>query len=186
MTDRPAVITGSLVDAKNVHTHKSLRLIIDVPAEHAQKVFEAFGWPTMASPVSVAVARLSETAEQRSNHSAQGGADSFRVSEGSRPASASPASDRKPLLLASKIAMTCGSLTFQRWLKQSRPSLWGTAAYRCEARGKTTTEDEIAAELVRIFCGVESRREISGDRYATDRWGSLTAEFEMWQREEAA
>jgi hypothetical protein len=55
---KPAAIAGSLVDAKNVNTHKCVRLSIDVPAELAAQVFAAFGWPTMADPVPVAIARL--------------------------------------------------------------------------------------------------------------------------------
>ena len=53
-------ISGSLVDAKNIAVHKSVRLSIDIPAEQAADVIKAFGWPTMANPVPVAVARLAE------------------------------------------------------------------------------------------------------------------------------
>lgn len=63
MTDA-AIIAGALVDMKNVSTHKCMRLIIDVPAENALKVIAAFGWPTMVNPVSVAVARLRENANE--------------------------------------------------------------------------------------------------------------------------
>ena len=53
-----AVIGGSLVDVKNFNTDKSVRLVIDVPAELALRVIEIFGWPTRADPIPVAVARL--------------------------------------------------------------------------------------------------------------------------------
>lgn len=53
-----AAISGSLVNAKNVNVHKSVRLEIDVPAEYAAEIFKVFGWPTMAAPVPVAIARL--------------------------------------------------------------------------------------------------------------------------------
>lgn len=53
-----AAIYGSLVDVRNVNQHKCVRMLIDVPAEHAPMVMEAFGWPTMANPVPVAIARL--------------------------------------------------------------------------------------------------------------------------------
>jgi hypothetical protein len=61
---KPAAIMGSLVNLKNVATHKSLALTIHVPAEAAQEVLAAFGWPTMVDPVPVAVARLEEVAAQ--------------------------------------------------------------------------------------------------------------------------
>src|SRR5262245_3378856 len=59
MTDA-CIIAGQLVDAKNVGVHKSLRLIIDVPQEKAMEVIEKLGWPTMATPIPVAIARLAQ------------------------------------------------------------------------------------------------------------------------------
>lgn len=56
------IIQGSLVDAKNVAAHKCVRLSIDVPAELGAQIVKTFGWPTMAEPVSVAVARLNAEA----------------------------------------------------------------------------------------------------------------------------
>jgi hypothetical protein len=57
MTKVPA-IQGSLVDAKNIAVHKTLRLSIDVPVENAARVLELFGWPTMVNPIAVAIAPL--------------------------------------------------------------------------------------------------------------------------------
>lgn len=58
-----AAIEGQLVSIKNVSTHKSACLTIHVPEEYALKVIEAFGWPTMAAPVPVAIARLDPNAK---------------------------------------------------------------------------------------------------------------------------
>lgn len=60
MTNRPAILAGSLVDVRNIGVHKSVRLTIHVPQELAMRVFECFGWPTGATPVSVAIARFDE------------------------------------------------------------------------------------------------------------------------------
>jgi hypothetical protein len=46
----PAVISASLVDVRNIAAHKCVRLEIHV--------MQAFGWPTLADPVPVAIARL--------------------------------------------------------------------------------------------------------------------------------
>lgn len=62
---KPAAIAGSLVDVRNVGTHKSMRLTIHVPEEYALKVIEAFGWPTGAAPIPVAIARMVEQGERR-------------------------------------------------------------------------------------------------------------------------
>lgn len=56
--NKPAAISASLVDVRNVAAHKCVKLEIHVPAEQAPLVMEAFGWPTMVDPVPVAIARL--------------------------------------------------------------------------------------------------------------------------------
>jgi hypothetical protein len=53
-----AAVYGSLVDLKNVNSHKSIRLTVDIPAERAAEVIGMFGWPTMADPVPVALAKM--------------------------------------------------------------------------------------------------------------------------------
>lgn len=62
MSDSPAAISGSLVNMRNVGTHKSVALTVHVPEERAQQVIAAFGWPTMTAPVPIAIARLEERA----------------------------------------------------------------------------------------------------------------------------
>lgn len=59
-----AVFSGSLVNLKNVATHKSVALTIEVPEEYAAALIAAFGWPTRVRPVPVAIARLAGEAVQ--------------------------------------------------------------------------------------------------------------------------
>ena len=59
----PAAITAQLVDVRNVSSHRCVRLELHVPAEQAGLVMAAFGWPTMADPVPVALARLTAAPE---------------------------------------------------------------------------------------------------------------------------
>jgi hypothetical protein len=56
--DNRAAIQGQLVSIKNVSTHKSVCLTIHVPEEYALKIIDAFGWPTMVAPISIAIARI--------------------------------------------------------------------------------------------------------------------------------
>jgi hypothetical protein len=108
---KPAVIDGSLVDVRNVNQHKCVRLIVDVPAERAREVIDAFGWPTMVNPVSVAIARLTEQASQQPRQAvtqtAPAGAKSY----------------------AQRIALLCQDRRFQKFL-QDRTGL----ELNCEAR----------------------------------------------------
>jgi len=57
---KPAAIMASLVDVRNIAAHKCVRLELHVPVEQASLVMAAFGWPTVADPVPVAIARLVE------------------------------------------------------------------------------------------------------------------------------
>src|ERR1019366_2338507 len=56
--NEPAAIIASLVDVRNIAEHSSVVLKIHVPQERALEVIAAFGWPTGANPVAVAIARL--------------------------------------------------------------------------------------------------------------------------------
>ena len=59
-----AVIEGYLVKITQVDTHKSARLIIDIPQEQAMAALLAFGqWPTGSEPLRVAIARLDPNAK---------------------------------------------------------------------------------------------------------------------------
>lgn len=55
---------GVLVDIRNVGADKDIELKIRCPAEKAQQVIDAFGWPTKVDPVHVVVARMTDEAAQ--------------------------------------------------------------------------------------------------------------------------
>lgn len=173
MTDA-AVISGSLVDAKNVNTHKVMRLIIDVPAENALKVIAAFGWPTMVNPVSVAVARLNEHVSPR--------AGLLPVVEAAPRPAQPPASagEDKPKKSPAQIAgYLCNTIPFQKFLKHKCPAYWA------QAIGETSDKDHVddwgaesAAHVVRAYCRVKSRSELT-DRNAD--WSGLLLAFRLWE-----
>ena len=71
MTEKHAAIMASLVDVRNIATHRCVRLEIHVPVEQAALVMQAFGWPTMADPVPVAIARLVPEAEAKAKEPAK-------------------------------------------------------------------------------------------------------------------
>ena len=95
----PAAIQAQLVDVRNVSSHKCVRLEIHVPAEQAGTVMAAFGWPTMAEPVPVALARLNPIAIANSDQ----------------------AKDRKPfteLPFAQQAAMRCNEPGFWAFIRE--------------------------------------------------------------------
>ena len=147
-------VMGSLVDARNVGTHKSVKLTVHVPAELAMKVFESFGWPTMAEPVAVAIARLNTetTAEIASEDST------------------TPARARTPwdLLTASQQAgILCADRMFWTFLST-------------ENYGPAWNEEE-AIKIVRERCHVKSRTQILPDTAAESLWRNIVSDYRTWQ-----
>jgi hypothetical protein len=102
----PAAIQAQLVDVRNVSSHKCVRLEIHVPAEQAGLVMAAFGWPTMADPVPVALARLDLTASAKPE-----------ASKERRPFSELP--------YAQQAAMRCQEPAFLRFIEERHHDFLG-------------------------------------------------------------
>lgn len=104
MTDAAtkSIISASLVDVRNIAAHKCVRLEIHVPVEQAGEVMTAFGWPTMAEPVPVAIARL----------------DLSKSARQIEP----PRKERRPfkdMPLPQQIALRCNDENFWRFLNET-------------------------------------------------------------------
>jgi hypothetical protein len=159
----PAAISASLVNMRNVGTHKSVALTIHVPEELAAQVIEAFGWPTMANPVSVAVARLRD-AETDSRTNPLGTPEAARGSRSSVTPHNSEPKERKAwadLPPSQQAAIRCSEAEFTRWL-------WSAHYER---------EDADAAATVRRLCGVKSRADLNANHRARMVWFGLDTEY---------
>lgn len=148
--NKPAAISASLVDVRNIAAHKCVRLEIHVPAEQASLVLEAFGWPTAVDPVPVAIARLA------------------LVNPASEPRNApdkasAPREKWKTLKLSAQAAIRCDDTEFRSFLAERR-----------YGRGMNVPlTPDAAAEYVREICGVTSRSEISYDDKSGAEWREL-------------
>lgn len=160
---KPAVISGSLVNMRNVGTHKSVALTVHVPEELAQQVIEVFGWPTMASPVPVAIARLTPA-------SANGRPSGFGPENaGSTPAAGTK--DRRrfsELPPAQQAALKCQDEAFRRFMVDTGHS-------------PSMDESDVAA-AVRDACGINSRSVLNTNPSAAERWLTLLREFDVWMQ----
>lgn len=58
-----AAIAAQITDIRQRGTTKSVVLKVEIPEERALEAIQAFGWPTGANPVPVAIARLQEPEE---------------------------------------------------------------------------------------------------------------------------
>lgn len=99
MSEKPAAIMASLVDVRNIAAHKCLRLELHVPVEQAGLVVAAFGWPTAADPVPVAIARLVEPEAAKEEK---------------------PRQKWESLPLSQQAAIRCGEMLFWRFLYEEK------------------------------------------------------------------
>ena len=188
-----AIISGSLVDVRNVGTHKSVKLTIHVPEEYATKVVAAFGWPTGVNPVHVAIARLNEnktTPQQQGSQSSQARQDA-RSSEGDgaaaensvrqetsapRPApvesvTALPggAGKKSPAQIAGYL---CTLPLFQKFLQERFSNEW----YNNQTR--IPDLEKIAAACIYDICTVTSRTQLTDKN---TEWHALQLAFRLWE-----
>jgi hypothetical protein len=92
-----------------------------------------------------------------------------------------PAPAKREWSLANRIAMRCHEGSFQRFLQEfyATKNHWH-AVWRDTPNGSAVSD--VAAHVVRWFCGVKSRAEIEDTQLARDRWNTLEAEYEQFQR----
>ncbi len=169
-----AIISGSLVDVRNVGTHKSVKLTIHVPEELAMKVMEAFGWPTGVSPVSVAVARLEPVSQRASPPVLPSAGDKpgRPTTTPVPPAVSVVRADKErrsfdTLPCAQQAGILCGEQAFKVFLFEKFNIIWDRVGH-----------DPAAA--VREICEVNTRAEIKPDNAM---WSALVLSYRLWQRE---
>lgn len=155
---KPAAIAAQLVDIRNVGAHKSLKLTIHVPVEQAHLVTEAFGWPTMVDPVPIAIARLKQQQEETNTATI-------------KPAPVSPPMRAPKNRLTTRAAILCHERLFQQFV--------------CIKLGIKMSPDctysAAAAEYVRDFCKVTSRKELEPGTEAGNRWDLLESAYICWR-----
>jgi hypothetical protein len=163
---KPLAFEGSLVDVKNINMHKVVRLSIDVPAEFGERVIDAFGWPTMVSPVSVAIARLNQKGGDANTLQSKPG-DATKPDADPAPASGERKRHFSELPLSQQSALACEKPEFWRYLQGEY----------CVGDDVITCGED-AAQGVRELCNVKSRREFDTDHEAAKRWRNLYGAFE--------
>lgn len=167
-------IAGTFADFKLIRTRDVVQIVIEVPREKADTALAALGGlPKPGAEQWVALAPLNPAAVEHD-----------RRSQAQPPAEPL---ERKPLSLASKVAITCGELSFANFLRiGAHAQRW--ASWQDHAAGwqKPASYADVAALVVRDLCGVTSRSEITAGSGAEGVWRSLEADYHHWQRTGAA
>lgn len=182
---KPIAAEGSLVDIRNVSTHKVVRLVIDVPAEKAGEIIAMFGWPTQVDPVPVAIAKLdmrsiSDAKTQTEKNAVAKASDSedrpapqeavAPPDDGHAPARTRPVKQTwDSMLPAQQCGVLCNEAAFWLYLQERKGWL------------SVDSADE-AADAVRSILNVGSRRDIRpGSKQATE-WTALASDFRLWKQ----
>lgn len=160
MSNLPA-ISGEFSTFKHVATRKVYQLIIEIPSEAAQTMFATLGTPGGSEQITVGIARIDPKAV------------AVPIAKPEAPKERRAFTD---LPYSQQAAMRCNEPGFWKYCEESSPGACETLA----KRGLSQTQ--IAADLVRSWCRVESRAQIIKGQQSGDNWESLEAAFYAWSR----
>jgi hypothetical protein len=153
-----AIVSGTYSDFKIIRSRKVAQLVVEVPIEQAQSLIHALGLPNPAQETWVAVARLQTPAKEETPPAA--------VPEPHRPFASLP--------YPQQAALRCQDLSFRAFIRSSLTADW-------------VKDEEDAAEFVRGWCNISTRKDIKPDTEAEKLWLKLNSQYEFWaSRRDAA
>lgn len=137
----------SIIEASSVRVATladgTLRLTVDVEPRHARDAFALFGAPGV--PMALAALKTAQESEPE-------------------------AAPEKPKggVWAQWCGKRCAEVSFRAWLREKYPNKWEHFAI-----GGGKHETEIAADVLRMVCQIESRTELDNDDEAKARFDRL-------------
>jgi len=155
MNDLP-VLQATYSDLKTVKTRSVCQLILEMPIEALTDVVGLLGAPVPGSEVWVAVARLMTT-------------EQLERGIGALSAPSAEPEERKAKPLSQVSAILCNIVAFRRFLHEQHGI-------------DVIPSPEEAADWVREYCGVNSRREFDTDETAASSFRHLRAQYDLWMR----
>ena len=151
-----AAIKATFADIQTVKSRNVLVLKFECPLEQADAALRALGGvPIPGTERWCGIARLAETA------AAPAPAKNY-----ARSAKVIYANKSEGEQAVTRAALLSKDEQFQRW-----KGVYGWQH-----------PEEAAANYIRSFCGVESRREIAGDDDALERFKRLETSFDLWRK----
>ncbi len=158
MTDA-AIIRATFETYKHVPTRKALQIILEVPAEGQAAVFKALGYPDPQNSVWVAVARLVDGAVEP---------ELIEEPEPEPHQIAGPPSDddhRPPLRMSASAAIISKEGAFATFMR--------------DKHGYSSQEPD---EALKLFCGIDSKRELDDaiNSSARSNFIALRNEYRAW------
>lgn len=156
MTSNLPIIGGTYADLRQVKSRGVWQLVVDVPAEDAEKLVDLFGLPRQDEPTWLAIARLKNPPGTNGSAATQASAAQEGTPTPSKPSVPGGARkswyEQKP---SQRAGILCNEPEFQLWLVNRAPD---AAAYVEEMWPHLDGAGRAAATL-RIKTGVVSRSE---------------------------
>jgi len=153
MTDKPAAIAGTYSDFKIIRSRKVAQLVVEVPIEQAQALITALGLPNPAEETWVAVARLGPGGYQSQPQAISEAPKAHRTFE--------------QLPYPQQAALRCQDMNFREFL-------------RLEIKADWVRDAEDAAEFVRGWCKISTRKDIRPGTEAEKLWLRLNTHYTLW------
>ena len=167
MTD---AIRAAYSSFKHVPTRSVLQLVLEVPIEQAEAALDLLGIPQPGTQTWCAIARLNDSAVVTPSPLRPDQA--LPATDVGPPRPEAAAAGRPALTPGEKLVqmagMLCEDIRFQEWLR--------------------AMDADAAATLVRIHCGIASRRELATNEAAQRKFNELVARYKSetgqstWER----
>lgn len=156
-------------DWKVIKTRKIVSIAFEVPIEHADLAYQALGgMPNPAAEVWCGIARIQEASPDLSGDPNIARADGSTTAGRPAPVEESRATKRNWADLPPQT---------QAAIVGAEPAFWRFA----QEQHETIVRNEAhAAEFIRQFCHVESRKDLATDHRARVLWHGLQDQYRIW------
>jgi hypothetical protein len=169
-----AAFRAVYADWKLVKTRGVVQVVLELPVEASGQAYDVLGgMPDPGKSVWCGIARLEVTpkAEANNNKHSQ---EKAVVSESDPPAR--PPASKPSASLTRQAVFLCKTPKFQQFLRERFEGWWHDAS----PPGETIPPHEAAAQIMRRFCEVKSRRDILPGTEAEQFLYALKADFQAW------
>lgn len=162
--DRKRALWGTYHQMLPIVTRKVIQIQIELPMEKMVEFVTLFGSPNPGTRIG-----LARMDDDNMIESEDHGKEVVPIRQASPQASvARPVRDWTQLSPAQQAGIMCGEPPFWKFLK--------------EEHNYDVNSQNDAAEAVRDFCGVTSRRDIAAEHRTRMIWHSLVEAYRLWQR----
>lgn len=167
---KAAAFSAAYTDWKLIRTRSVVQIVFEVPIEKSREAYDALGgMPTPAAEVWCGICRLQEPLAKEV-------IEKPRPPAARAPQSGGAHRSWHEMSPAQQAGMLCNEVSFVNFLKQN---------YREEFNQTTgpANQFERAAQVVRDWCGVVSRRHIQDDDQSGTNWRLMVSDYRAYMRE---